>query len=156
MRPDSRLSRLLHVLIHMSEHAQPMTSETIACILDTNAVVVRRIMAGLREAGYVSSEKGHGGGWTLVRPLADISLLDVYHAIDSPGLFTIGVAREDAHCLVEQAVNAALTRTLQDAERMLLEKLSGISVADVEADYKHRLHGVDRSGEMLFAGCLQA
>ncbi|MGO8470311.1 hypothetical protein AB9F45_39265, partial [Rhizobium leguminosarum] len=35
---------------------------------------------------------GHGGGWTLVRPLSDITLLDVYNAIGEPHLFAIGPA----------------------------------------------------------------
>ncbi len=48
MRNDSRLSRMLHVLIHMDQHDQRTTSETIAQMLRTNPVVVRRTMAGLR------------------------------------------------------------------------------------------------------------
>jgi DNA-binding IscR family transcriptional regulator len=43
----------------------------------TNPVVFRRTLAGLREAGFVRSEKGHGGGWMLAKPLAKVSLLDV-------------------------------------------------------------------------------
>ena len=71
MRNDSRLSRMLHVLIHMDKHQHASTSDMIAKMLNTNPVVVRRTMAGLREQGYVRSEKGHGGGWTLVRPLSE-------------------------------------------------------------------------------------
>ena len=68
MRQDSRLSRMLHVLIHMDRHDGALTSEVIAAMLNTNPVVIRRTMAGLRDAGYVRSEKGHGGGWRLARP----------------------------------------------------------------------------------------
>jgi DNA-binding IscR family transcriptional regulator len=46
VRNDSRLSRMLHVLLHMARHDAPMTSETIAKMLGTNPVVVRRTMAG--------------------------------------------------------------------------------------------------------------
>ncbi|QTG90363.1 Rrf2 family transcriptional regulator, partial [Vibrio furnissii] len=63
MRLDSRLSRVLHILLHLVK--QPMTSEQFATMLGTNAVVIRRTMAGLRDAGYVTSTKGQGGGWTL-------------------------------------------------------------------------------------------
>ncbi|HYE44453.1 MAG TPA: Rrf2 family transcriptional regulator, partial [Caulobacter sp.] len=62
MRKDSRLSRMLHVLLHMAQRHEPMTSDAIAQMLGTNPAVVRRTMAGLRDAGYVRSEKGHGGG----------------------------------------------------------------------------------------------
>ncbi|WP_163333785.1 Rrf2 family transcriptional regulator, partial [Klebsiella aerogenes] len=69
MRHDSRLSRMLHVLIHMDRYDGSITSDNIAKMLNTNPVVVRRTMAGLRNTGYVRSDKGHGGGWILARPL---------------------------------------------------------------------------------------
>ena len=62
MSSDNRLSRMLHVLIHMDQREHPLTSDEIARMLNTNPVVVRRTMAGLRDNGYVTSEKGHGGG----------------------------------------------------------------------------------------------
>ena len=51
MRRDSRLSGILHVLLHMAEDGGPVTSEDLAKAMDTNPVVIRRIMAGLRESG---------------------------------------------------------------------------------------------------------
>jgi len=69
MPRDLRISRMLHVLIHMDRHLTLATSEQIADMISTNPVVVRRIMAGLRDKGIVTSEKGHGGGWRLARPL---------------------------------------------------------------------------------------
>jgi DNA-binding IscR family transcriptional regulator len=64
MRRDSRLSGVLHVLLHMAEQDGPVTSEVMAKAMTTNPVVIRRLMAGLRDAGYVRAENGHGGGWT--------------------------------------------------------------------------------------------
>lgn len=84
MRRDSRLSGVLHVLLHMAEMHGPVTSETMATIMGTNAVVIRRIMSGLRDAGMVRSAKGHGGGWTIERDLASVTLHDVYVALDNP------------------------------------------------------------------------
>ena len=81
MRRDPRLSGVFHVLLHMAEQKAPVTSEALAKAMDTNAVVIRRIMSGLRDHGYVRSEKGHGGGWTLARDLATISLRDIYDAL---------------------------------------------------------------------------
>ncbi|HEY0062341.1 MAG TPA: Rrf2 family transcriptional regulator, partial [Telluria sp.] len=65
MRRDSRLSGVLHILLHMAREDLPMTSDVLARAMETNPVVVRRVMAGLRAAGYVRSDKGHGGGWSL-------------------------------------------------------------------------------------------
>ena len=84
MKRNSRLSAVLHALMHMAEREAPMTSDDLALCLDTNAVVVRRTMAGLRVAGIVQSGRGHGGGWHFARPLAEISLLDIYNALGEP------------------------------------------------------------------------
>ncbi len=101
MRRDSRLSGVLHVLLHLAEHRGPVTSEVLAKAMHTNPVVLRRVMAGLRDQGFVRSEKGHGGGWTLARDLSEITLRDIYAALGSPLLFAIGNRTEAPDCLVE-------------------------------------------------------
>ncbi|EUB95388.1 transcriptional regulator, BadM/Rrf2 family [Rhizobium sp. CF080] len=138
MRHDSRLSRMLHVLIHMDRHEGAATSERIAAMLDVNPVVIRRTMAGLRDAGYVTSEKGHGGGWKLARPLGEMTLLDIYHAIGRPPVFAVGPACDTPQCLVEQAVNAALTDAFVAAEKLLLERLGDVTLADIARDFEAR------------------
>ncbi|WP_338760428.1 Rrf2 family transcriptional regulator [Massilia sp. METH4] len=131
MRHDSRLSRMLHVLIHMDGLDTPATSETIAAMLNTNPVVVRRTMAGLREHGYVQSGKGHGGGWLLARPLAEITLLDIHRALGDPPVFALGTTDEHADCLVERAVNATLGDAMRAAEALLLEQFGRVTLADL-------------------------
>lgn len=131
MRTDSRLSRMLHVLLHMARDDQPVTSERIAQMLGTNPAVVRRTMGGLREAGYVRSEKGHGGGWTLDCDLGQVTLLDVYRAVGSERLFAMGFDNAHPDCLVEKVVNAALQDAMERATEILLERLGAVSLADL-------------------------
>ena len=110
MPRDNRMSRSLHALIHLDRHVKRATSEAMAKMLGTNPVVVRRMMSGLREKGYVVSEKGHGGGWELQVELSAITLLDVYQAMGSPALFSIGPAADPSPCLVEHAVDECWIR----------------------------------------------
>jgi len=135
MRKDSRLSRMLHVLLHMARHDRPYTSEQIARMLGTNPVVVRRTMAGLRRAGYVRSEKGHGGGWTLACDLRAVTLLDIHQAVGGPRLFAIGNESDNPDCAVERAVNAALDDVLREAEALLIRRLGAITLADLARDF---------------------
>jgi len=135
MKRDSKLSGVLHVLLHMAEAARPVTSETMAKAMNTNPVVIRRIMAGLRDAGFVRSEKGHGGGWTIARDLTSITLRDVYAALGSPELFALSNRTDAPGCLVEQAVNAALNEAFQDAEALLLERFGAVTLAELSADF---------------------
>ncbi|QSQ19491.1 Rrf2 family transcriptional regulator [Pyxidicoccus parkwayensis] len=131
MRRDSRLSVALHVLLHMEEMGPVVTSEAIGKLMKANPVVVRRTMGGLREAGIMRSEKGHGGGWSLARKLDSVTLADVYEALGTPVLFSIGHRNESPGCLVEQAVNGALGKVFDEAEALLMKQLRSITVADL-------------------------
>lgn len=139
MRRNSQLSGVLHVLLHMAEQPGPQTSEALARAMVTNPVVVRRIMAGLRDRGFVRSEKGHGGGWSIARDLATITLVDVYEALGRPDLLAMGNRTEAPGCLVEQAVNGALGQAFDDAEALLLQRLGEVTLAQLSADFHARL-----------------
>ena len=114
MKRDSRLSIVLHGLLHMEAHGKPMTSAELAVCMDTNPVVVRRTMAGLRDRGLVHSEKGHGGGWTIARPLGEISLLDIHESLGEPDVIGFSNKEESPGCLIEQAVNRELDATREE------------------------------------------
>ena len=131
MPTDSRLSRMLHVLIHMDHMEGPVTSDTIARMLQTNPVVARRTMSGLRAAGYLASVKGHGGGWTLSKPLDEVTLRDIHVALGSPKVFAIGLADDNPRCLVEQAVNAAMKDALREAEQRLLQRFGEVTIGEL-------------------------
>ena len=139
MKRDSRLSGVLHVLLHMAEQDAPMTSEQLAKAMQTHPVVIRRILGGLRDAGCVASEKGHGGGWTIARDLAAITMRDVYDAIGRPKLMAMGNRTEAPGCLVEQAVNAALDSGFRDAEALLLARFAGVTLAELSGDFHARM-----------------
>ena len=139
MRRDRRLSGVLHVLLHMAEFEGPVTSERLALVMQTNPVVVRRIMGGLRDLGLVTSEKGHGGGWILSCDLDRVTLHDVYLALGAPGIFAMGHRSEAPECLVEQAVNAALATAFEDAERLLLSRLGAVTLGQLSLDLHARL-----------------
>ncbi|WP_347303440.1 Rrf2 family transcriptional regulator [Croceibacterium sp. TMG7-5b_MA50] len=140
---DARLSRMLHLLIHMGQMDRPLTSEAAATMLGTNPVVVRRTMAGLRDAGYVRSVKGHGGGWSLNSGLETITMLDVYRALGENRIFALGPADPQPACLVEQAVNGSLADALHEAEGVLLRRMADVTLADIAADFTRRLPAAD-------------
>ena len=136
---DARLSRMLHLLIHMGRMDGPLTSDAAAVMLGTNPVVVRRTMAGLRDAGYVRSVKGHGGGWSLTSPLDAITMLDIHRALGENRIFALGPADPSPACLVEQAVNGSLVDALREAEALLIRRLGDVTLADIAADFDRRM-----------------
>lgn len=138
MRKDSRLSSILHVLLHMAHSDRSMTSEELATFLQTHPVVVRRTMSGLRELGYVRATKGHGGGWMLCANWQTVTLRDIYDAVGCPPVFALGHRLEEPQCLVEQAVNEALDDAFREAEALLIGRLAHVTLADLAADFSRR------------------
>jgi DNA-binding IscR family transcriptional regulator len=131
MRIDSRLSRVLHVLLHMTRQTGPLSSAQIATMLQTNPTVVRRMMKGLREGGYVRARQGPGGGWTIECDLHTTTLLDLYDALGQPTLFAIGGDPSSHGCAVAQAVDAALGEVLEQARQLIRDQMQAISLADL-------------------------
>ncbi len=139
MKKNSQLSDVLHVLLHMAENDGPATSETLAAAMQTNPVVLRRLMGGLRDAGFVVSEKGHGGGWVLSCALDRITLGDVYQALGAPPLVSLGFREDRPTCLVALVVNDALAGAAQEAEALLLKRFGAVTLATLSADFHHRM-----------------
>lgn len=139
MKRNSSLSNVLHALLHMAEMDGPATSEALAAAMQTNPVVVRRLMAGLRYAGFVTSAKGHGGGWVLSCPLSQVTLGDIYEALGAPTLLAVGNRNESPGCVVEQAVNAALDDAFKQAETALMARLNTVTLASLSEDFHRRM-----------------
>jgi Rrf2 family protein len=135
MKINSQLSDVLHVLLHMAHAESPVTSEALARSMSTNPVVLRRLMAGLRDAGLVTSEKGHGGGWVMAAPLERVTLHDVHLALGAPPLVWLGFREDRPECLVAQVVNASLRTAIEQAQTMLMARLDGITLAALSKDF---------------------
>ncbi|MFD4840676.1 RrF2 family transcriptional regulator [Achromobacter sp. NPDC058515] len=133
MSHDTRLARLLHVLVHMHLRGGTTSSGTLAQMLHTNEVVVRRTMAALRTAGMVTSTGGRNGGWALARGLDTITARDVYEAIAPGAVFAIGPAHDNPACPVERAANQIVADSLREGEKALLQRLGATLLSDFAA-----------------------
>ena len=131
MKRNSRLSLALHTLGHMAGDPDSMrTSADIAEHAGTNPVVVRRVLGKLREAGLLTSEKGHAGGWRLARAPELITLADVYLALDES---LVATGREEAAstCSVEHVLQRKVASVLEEIEHSLVERLAATTIAEV-------------------------
>ncbi|MEO0863048.1 MAG: Rrf2 family transcriptional regulator [Pseudomonadota bacterium] len=131
MKRNSRLSLALHTLSHMAGSPDRLrTSSDIAEHAGTNPVVVRRVLGKLREAGLLTSEKGHAGGWRLARKPQDITLADVYLALDERMVAT-DETNETPTCSVEHALHERVSGVLEEIEESLVRRLAETSIAEV-------------------------
>lgn len=85
-------------------------------------------MALLKQSGFVTSVKGHSGGWSLNKSLSDITLYDIYKLVGESSVFTIGLTDEHNNCAVEKAVNTSLAEVLSEAEALMLKRFKEISI----------------------------
>jgi DNA-binding IscR family transcriptional regulator len=125
--------------MHMAAHKHPMTSEALAQCMSSHPVVVRRTMAGLREAGLVSSTKGHNGGWSIACDMAKTTIRDIHEALGEPAVYAIANSNDAPQCLLEQAVNAALDDAKKEAEALLLARFQSLTLAQIAGDFTERL-----------------
>ncbi|KJZ18532.1 RrF2 family transcriptional regulator [Loktanella sp. S4079] len=131
MKRNSRLSLALHTLGHMAgTPTEPRTSAEIAEHAGTNPVVVRRVLGKLREAGLLISEKGHAGGWRLARDANQITLADVYLALDER-LVASEPTPEPHDCSIEHALHRRVADVMQDVEQSLIARLAQTTILEV-------------------------
>ncbi|MDB5585616.1 MAG: Rrf2 family transcriptional regulator [Devosia sp.] len=137
MKRSARLSVALHALVHLVDKPEAVTSTILSECLMTNPVVVRRVMGELREAGIVSSAKGHDGGWRLTRPPGEVSLQDVHAALGETLLLRAESDPGDTACTIVRTVDRVMTDFLADAEALLAARLKRISLGDLARNSAH-------------------
>lgn len=136
MKTSSRFAVAIHVLtlamLARSEtDGELVTSERMADSVNTNPVVIRRILGALRDAGLVASQPGPHGGWRLARPPERMTLLDVYRAVEDEPLFGMHHNPPSQSCVVGRHMGSVLSNVFREAEAAMERKLAEVTVAEV-------------------------
>ena len=128
MSTSSRFAVAVHVLTLMAWAGdEPIKSEQIAASVNTNPVVIRRILCALARAGLVTSQTGAAGGSKLARKPSQITLLDVYQAVEGGGVFSLHRQRPSHRCPVGSSIGVVLEGVLEEvslAVEQVLEKIT--------------------------------
>jgi Rrf2 family protein len=112
------------------------TSALLAASVNTSGSFIRRVLAKLSRAGLVKTTTGKGGACWLARPAADISLLDIYKAVDAPKAFSIHKYSEQKACAVSCHIKTALENALAKTQREMEKSLAKTSLAEVISNLK--------------------
>lgn len=135
---NSRLTIAAHALtwigLYQRRGHEVATSEQIATSVNTNPVVIRRLLGELRKAGLVDSRRGVGAGWILARDLAAITLLDVYQAIEPGPVFALHRATPNPECVVGHGIGPAMAAVYDGVEVALRGELAKTTLEDVLRD----------------------
>ncbi|MDE2384730.1 MAG: Rrf2 family transcriptional regulator [Alphaproteobacteria bacterium] len=137
MLSSSRFVVAVHVLSLLAHYGKkgPVCSATIAKSVDTNPVVIRRLMSQLEAARLVTSASGRTGGFLLARTASDISLADIYQAVEDEQVFRMHKPGEDAECDFAKSIMRTLKPKLADASKAMTVALGTTRLGDIVDSY---------------------
>ena len=132
MSASSRFAVAVHVLTLMAwSDDEPLKSDRIAVSVNTNPVVIRRMLCELAEDKLVVSQTGSTGGSRLARSPEQITLLDVYRAVESADVFSLHPKRPNQRCPVGSSIGTVLEGVRAEVDSAIEHVLGRITVGDV-------------------------
>lgn len=135
MSANSRLTVAVHVLAWMAlargRGLSWMTSDQVAASVNTNPVIIRRSLGDLHRAALVEVRRGAGAGWSLAREPSEITLLEVYDAVEHEPLFAMHRTEPNLECPVGRGIRPALGQVYNEIDQSLRLELTRTSIADV-------------------------
>lgn len=142
MQISSRFTVAIHTLlcIEMFSSERKVTSDLIASSVNSNPVVIRRILQQLKAADIVKVSRG-SGGTALARPAGEITLLDVYNAtecVDGGELFHFH-ENPNRRCPVGRSIHAVMDKRLLGIQQAMEREMASVTLADVLEDTRKQL-----------------
>ena len=141
MKIASRFTVAVHTLlvIHTFGKEQKTTSDFIAASVQVNPVIIRRTLLSLKAAGMIEVKAGSGGA-TIVRDLKDITLYDVYRAVDSvEGDIFHFHENPNPACPVGKNIHAVLDTHLADAQAAMENELKKVTLLDLSRELDQKI-----------------
>ncbi|ARV46262.1 transcriptional regulator [Bacillus subtilis] len=126
---NSRLAVAIHILSLVSMD-EKTSSEIIADSVNTNPVVVRRMISLLKKADILTSRAGVPGA-SLKKDPADISLLEVYRAVQKQEELFAVHENPNPKCPVGKKIQNALDETFESVQKAMENELASKSLKDV-------------------------
>ena len=131
MRVSAKSDYALRALIELAGRVDgsPVSAEELGKRQEIPHGFLQAILADLRRAGVVVSQRGQSGGWRMARPAADVSVADVIRAVDGPLVSVYGLRPEavtyNETAEVLQHVWIAARRSLRDVfEQVSIQQLA--------------------------------
>lgn len=139
MQISSRFTIAIHMLTCMEVFKQEykITSDFLAFSINVNPVIIRRLLSQLKDAGLIEVKRGTGGA-EILKPLEEITFLDVYRAVDCIEENTLFHFHENPNpnCPVGKNIHNILDDKLIRVQEAMEKELKSITLEDVMADLK--------------------
>ena len=137
MATNTQFSIAVHLMIVLGcGGEQQSTSGELAGSINTSPSFVRRILAKLSKAGLVSTTTGKSGSCLLAKRAEEISLLEIYKAVDAPQTFAIHDYPVQNACRVSCNIESVMQKVLTRAQNSFEGSLGETTLAELVADIK--------------------
>jgi Rrf2 family protein len=132
MAANSQFSMAVHVLAMLAgSKDENVKSDFLACSVNTNAVVIRRLLGQLNHANLVVSQTGASGGSRLARCPKEINLSEIYKAVNCGEVFALHAKAPSRDCPVGKNIEAVLSCIQREIDKGIEEKLSRYTLQNV-------------------------
>lgn len=91
---------------------------------------LEQILLELKKAGLLQSRRGAGGGYSLIKPPAEITLAQVIRIIDGP-LAPLGCVSKWAHISCPEERNCGLYSVMLEVRNAIAKILEGVTFDEV-------------------------
>ena len=108
-----------------------LTSREIARSVNTNPVVIRRLLSSLRASGLIATRQGAGAGSRLARAARRISLAEVYRAVEKGDFFSVPPHLPNKRCPIGKKMQSVLDDVFRSAEAAWQRALERQTIADL-------------------------
>ncbi len=134
---NTQFSIAVHILVGIAKHEHVNTTQ-LAQSVNTNPIFIKRIVGKLAKSGLLLSSRGRNGGNCLAREASDISLLDVYRAVNAPNLFAIHQYETVASCSISSNIQQTLACVRDSLQNEIELRLNQLSIKDMLDDINLR------------------
>lgn len=132
MAANSQFSVAVHVLTILAKNTDGrVKSDYIAGSVNTNPVVIRRLLSNLQESGLVTSQVGAAGGTSLTKLPKDIRLSEIYKSVSCGEVFALHPNKPNENCPVGKNIEAVLCGLQKEIDRSIEEKLNQYTLRDI-------------------------
>lgn len=139
MQISSRFTIAVHIFscIDTFGTSEKITSDFLASSIQVNPVIIRKLLGQLKDAGLVTVQRGSGGA-SLAKPADEISLLDIFKAVESleSGKLFHFHENPNPNCPVGRSIHPVLDGRLDQIQSAMEREMQRITLADIFADTK--------------------
>jgi Rrf2 family protein len=132
-----RFTFAIHVMAVLAlEKSDCCPSSRLARTVNTNPVVIRRLLIELQNAGLISTLRGPHGGAVLKRKPERLTLREIHSAVDQGSIFGTHPNEPSQDCPVGKRISKVMQRIQDRAKRALERELEKMTLADVLRDLR--------------------